>query len=798
MQLRLITIVFPLRLILDLNYKKTMKTQTQSSLKLSTLVCSGLLSVAAVSPAVAETDNAPTAQEPLDLAPVSVIGSRDNVDRLPGSGAFLDIDDIRTQNYDNVDQVVRQVPGVYFRTEDGFGLFPNVSMRGVGSMRTTKVTVMEDGILTAPAPYAAPAAYYFPTLGRAAGVEILKGSSQVRYGPQTTGGVFNMQSTPIPTEQSGFFRGLYGTDNEIRAHAWLGDSFDTNYGRVGILVENYYRASDGFKTIDQVGNRAPGDTGFRLNEPMLKVSFEPNSAVDQRFEAKIGYTDMTADETYLGLSEEDFRNDPFRRYSSTREDVIPTEHFRTYLRHSIRPDDESELISTAYFNDFSRAWFKLNEVSTDVATDSSRPGGANRRNLSEALAENGDHLEVLRGEREGTLRYRDNNREYRAYGLDLQYGRRFETGELDHHLSLGARIHHDYEDRFQNETNFVQDGSGEFGSGGTFTSAPGSQANRKSEATAYAFWIDNQMEWDRLTLTPGLRYEHVRFKRTDRDPSGNTVRRSSIDVFAPGIGGTYALTDQTTLLAGVFRGFSVPGAGSAAAGGLKEETSTSFEIGIRDRRENTLRSELIFFWTEFDDLIVIDNQGAGGVTGNAGKARSLGFEASLRGDFGEAMDWNIGLPSYLSFTYTDATLRSNDNAGGGGGGAVESIFAGGTKGNKLPYIPEFQIAFGTGIEWERVGLYADAFYVDSTFGTANNTDNLRRGENADGPLDSRFGKSDSYFLLDLSVKTQVSESTQVFAGMQNALDREYLASRIPHGPRPGAPRFAYAGLEMQF
>ena len=163
----------------------------------------------------------------------AIVGSKEGVNNITGSATYLDIADLRVHAVSDINSALRRVPGVYVRPEDGYGNFPNISLRGIDMGRSSKVTIMEDGILAAPATFSAPSAYYSPTLERMSGLEVIKGSSQVKYGPHTTGGVINYLSTAIPDEVTTFSRAYYGEFDELVTHIYHGGKKDTSAGTVG-------------------------------------------------------------------------------------------------------------------------------------------------------------------------------------------------------------------------------------------------------------------------------------------------------------------------------------------------------------------------------------------------------------------------------------------------------------------------------------------------------------------------------------------------------------------------------------
>lgn len=779
------------------------------NLRLLLATCS-LLNAASIGVRAQTTDDAALSsaadEELLFLSDVVVIGSKQNVERMPGSGAFIAESDFRAFAYDDVNQIIRRTPGVYIRQEDGYGLFPNVSLRGVSTTRNGKITVMEDGNLMAPAAYSDPSAYYTPNAGRMSGLEVLKGSSQIKYGPETTGGIMNYLSTPIPSRRAGYVAAAYGSDSDLRLHANYGGRESSGLLTLGWLVENVWRRNDGFKTIAPAtggGYAGSGDTGFERNEPMVKLRADFESGMPQSLEFKYGRTDIEADETYLGLTDPDFRANPFLRYAASRYDHISTEQERLSLRYTIRPTAALKLGVTAYQTDFARNWYKLNDAGAGAT-------GA-FRNAAEILA--GQHgqtlIDVLKGGAAGRLRVRANNRTYGSEGIETNATWDFAAAQVHHKIEAGARWHRDFSDRFQWDDIYTQAADGS--ASRTTAGLPGTQDNRRAESAALALFVQDTITAGRLALTPGIRYEHIDYTDIRRSTAPATLSQvtsrtgKSIEYVTPGIGLNWAQTEHVTWVAGVHRGVSPPGPGSSN-NALTEETSLGFEAGVRFNNRTDLSAEVIAFHTSFDDLIVEANAGGGGGVGqtsNIGQVDTTGLEIALAYDPSISRGWSVRNPWHFSFTRTHAVLANDVNATGNSGGVAESVFSGGRKGNHLPYIPKWQVALGTAVESDQWAVFFDAFYQPRTWASANNSPLLLNPDASSAAglqpaLDSRYGRTDAFLLLDVAAHYRLTKATTLKLAVTNLLDWEYISSRVPIGPRPGAPRTVSLGIEHRF
>jgi Fe(3+) dicitrate transport protein len=698
---------------------------------------------------------------------VMVIGDEQEVFAIPGSAHFISKVELDRQRagFDDINRFLRSVPGVYLQEEEGFGRRPNISLRGVGGERSSKITMMEDGVLVAPAPYAAPAAYYFPITGRMEAIEVRKGSSQIKYGPRTNGGALNLISTSIPSSlrlRGSVAAGAYAAR---KAHVNVGDSYE----RFGWLFETYQLATDGFKRLDNGAN-----TGFHVQDYLGK--FRVNSKQDARFyqslEIKIGRSKEDADETYLGLSEADFRASSRYRYASSQADLYGWNHQQYQARHFIALSPKLDLTTLVYRHNFARNWYKLGSVS-----------GVGIASVVESPQTHPELFDVLRGgdSAPDALSVRANNRTYYSQGVQSILGLQSRFGGLDHAIETGFRFHWDEEDRYQHDDLYQMTGRT---MRLTRPGAAGSQENRVSGATAQAFFVQDKIAVGRLMITPGLRFENIDFLRTDyaKDDPGRktatTVTPTNVRVLIPGVGLTYDLSSGFTLLGGVHKGFSPPGPGSAQE--TKAEQSANSEFGMR-LRTGSFQTQLVGFLTDYQNLLGRDTLSGGGQgTGNmfnGGAARVRGLEASAVFDLRQVLRLAFPMPLALSYTRTEGEFRNTFQSTFAPWGNV-------VHGDELPYLPRHQLHARIGLEMSRWRVDLESNYVSRM-----------RTRAGSGPIQNLLA-TDSLAVLNLSGEYRLTEGTSLILGVQNLTDREYVVARQPAGARPGLPRTVMFGMKF--
>ncbi|WP_340203348.1 TonB-dependent receptor family protein [Ascidiimonas sp. W6] len=700
-----------------------------------------------------------------------IFGSKFEARNRTGSAYYISPAEMKKFNYTDINRVLRSVPGVNIYEEDGFGLRPNISLRGTSPERSAKISLMEDGVLIAPAPYSAPAAYYFPTIARMQAVEILKGSSQVQYGPFTTGGAINMISTQIPADTfTGKVNASYGSFNSARFHTAVGGST----GNIGYMIEYLNFNSDGFKSLPTDDN-----TGFDKNDLVAKFRIKTNETakLQQALELKFQYSDETSDETYLGISNADFERDPYSRYASSEVDEMNTDHIQFMATHVLKFNDYFHITSTGYYNRFARNWYKLDYVIAN----------GERKGLSSVVAnpaENPDHFAFLRGDVDSpadALGLKNNNRVYISKGVQTKFDYHWGKDDFFHDIEIGARIHYDDEDRFQWIDGYsINDGILNLTTEGT----PGTDANRISSATAFATHVLYKFKYKDLTLTPGIRYENISLKRedfgrNDVDRTGINLaeRENNVDIFIPGIGFNYNLNNKISAFGGVHKGFSPPGNQE----GENPEESINYELGSRFTFAG-LSGEFTAFFNDYSNLLGSDLAATGGTGSldqfNAGEVNVQGIELLLNYNLLHK-NTKFALPITFGYTFTDTEFQNSF-------GSEDDLWGEVTAGDELPYLSKHQFNTTVSLEHEKFELNLSGRF-NGQFRTEAGSGSIPEDELVD-----------SNFIIDFSGKYHLTPSFSITANVINMLDEVYAVSRVPAGLRPGHPFGAYAGFQLQF
>ncbi|MBS3960705.1 MAG: TonB-dependent receptor [Sandarakinorhabdus sp.] len=718
---------------------------------------------------------------------IVVIGSPERLLDISGSGAVVTAQDLQRSRVLSVNDALRQVAGVFPRDEEGTGARPNIGIRGLNPTRSTKVLLLEDGVPLSFAPYGDNASYYHPPIERFERIEVLKGASQVRFGPQTIGGVINYITPRAPDEPTARATLQGGNRDAFAVDAMAGGPMLG--GRV-LLHANHKQSA---------GNR--DHQMMRFTDLFTKGEWELGAS--HRLSLKGSWFRERSDVTYSGLTQAEFAANPRDNLFPRGDDTFHTDRISFTAAHGWTMADGLELRTTAYYHHFDRDWWRQSSNSNQRPNDASDPACGGMANLRSGCGN------------EGRLRV------YDTWGIESRATldhRDFLGLGLDGATEIGLRYHEEKQRRRQLNGDLAD--SREAGS----SVNAGVRENQLRYATALSAFVQSTLDFGRLALIPGVRVETVDFERRNLPvdilaggrPSGATTAETrgatSLDQFIPGIGATFDLGPAVILYGGLHRGFAPPrvedvittGGGSVD---LDSELSWNWEAGIRGTIAPGIRADATAFVMDFENQIVPQSVagGVGAALTSAGQTLHRGGELSLAlssrdaGRTGEtdlfarlALTW-LATARYASTRIATAPCFDGRPLGSPvetGSGAVPCGVARDIKGNRLPYSPEWLVGGAVGVAHR--GFTGQVEVVGQSKMFADDVNLVPVSP------DGQRGLIPGWAVVNLAASYGPPEGRwELFATARNLFDRTIIADRS-RGITPGMPLTLQAGISLRF
>jgi Fe(3+) dicitrate transport protein len=692
--------------------------------------------------AVAEEDNDVLAV--IEVPRIDVIGSNDQQFKQSSTSNIIEQQDLESAHVMTTNEALRKVPGVVVRDEEGFGIRPNISIRGLNPTRSTKVMLLEDGIPLAYAPYGDNASYYYPSIDRFSRIEVQKGANQVKFGPQTIGGVINHITPDAPEEFGGWGSIIFGNRDYTNARL--------NVGGNGMLLDYTHKSGE--------GNR--DNTNLNIDDLNFKFTKAINDFHAVTFRAN--YFSENSQVGYSGLTRAEFNNFG-SEYYPYENDSFDTVRYGLSLTHDWQISDSALLTTNYYYSYFDRDWWRQSSNSGDALTSNGvTPAGCAQLRT--------DRLNGLRVNPNTCLGNQGRLRTYETYGMEPRLAVDHGLGELE----IGFRAHFEDQDRRQDN-------------GNTATARSGVRVEDNIRKTdAYSGFVSNRFDIGNFNITPVVRYEHIENSRKNNlnGQSGSEV----LTEWVPGISAAYTVNDQYTIYGGVHRGFAPPrvedlivGNGSTEVGA---ERSTNYELGFRAKPTKQFGIETTAFYNDFDNLIAVGSVAANLPALSEGKAKFGGLEVLGTYDFDNGMysrmayTWLPLAEQTSPFTTTVATATL----------PLGSVVQGSASGNRQPYAPKNTLtaAFGYRVgNWDAMieAVHVGKQYADFAETTAVNA----TGQN---------GEIASYTIYNAALNYKMPEyKTTVFLVGKNIFDKEYIVDRT-RGILTGMPAMVQVGARYDF
>ncbi len=638
----------------------------------------------------------------------------------------------------NTRQVYAKIGGLNIFENDGSGLQLSIGGRGLDPNRTSNFNVRQNGYDISADALGYPESYYTPPTEALSKIEIIKGAASLQYGTQF-GGLLNFEMIQpgaakrfsIESRQTGGSFGFFGSFNAISG----------TVGKLDYYAYAHYKRGDGWR---------------------------PNS----NFESFNGYVDV--------------------HYSINDRNTLGIEY--TYLRYLAQQPgglDDKMFEEDPRQSNRARNWFAVSWKLLDVEWDykiSSRTSWQTRvnsllasrdavgfRTNRPSQIDNGGQRDLLKGTFKNTT-------------AESRLLHRYAAGNQYQVLLAGVRA---YKGTSTSQQGYVNNGQG----------ADFNFTNETSEIFSdYTFPNLNMAAFaehivrlsSKLSLTPGIRIEHIRTEANGsfhdrvydlRDSIVNDVvtvenRQLPRTFVIGGVGLSYNYSPVAEVYGNfsqnyrsvTFNDIQVVNPSFAIDPALSDERGWSSDLGIRGSVWDKFRYDASFFYMHYGNRIgeyfaVTDRNLVIRRRANVGVAQIYGLETFMEMDLQSL--WSPLTNQFNTTIYSNLTLTK---------ATYTKTPIGNILNKNVEYVPLINWKGGVQMEYKKWKLTYQLSYVSDQYTDATNAEA--------GGYSAVNGKVPAYMLMDISAGWSRKWLT-IEASINNVANAAYFTRRATGYPGPG-------------
>jgi Fe(3+) dicitrate transport protein len=658
----------------------------------------------------------------------------------------LVMDSLRANVAQDVErQILGRIPGAHFSETEGAGFPSNgVGFRGLDPTQSVEINTRQNGIGIAADLYGYPETYYSPPSEALSRIEVVRGSASLAFGPQFGGSVNYVvrdgSNLRRPTVFSSLTGGSYGLFNSFNSLGGVSERW------------KYY----GFVHVRD-------DNGWRPNSESRQTAIYGSTTFAATARLRIGL-EYTAFRNRIqmpgGLSDEQFASDP--RVSFRARNWLASPWNLAALRATYDFSPTARLETVLSYMNSKRYLVWRNEDGGPQELDEIDP-------QTGTFVPREVEIETFRnGTLENRLRV-----DHSLFGKEST-------------LATGVRF-------FRGILGRLEGGPGSTGSdfdmnlyGGTWE-----RALTFGTTNVAAFAEDLLRVTDRLSITPGIRYEYTRSTSRGYTDVDSVTSMKSYSYPLIGVGAQYAANASTQIygnISGAYRPIlyaSLVPFGSIVRvdPNLRSARGYNADLGWRGILSDVIKFDLSGFYLSYRDRIgtrtSTDATGSFSESANIGNSVHKGVEAYVELDPLARMGASAktALDIFTSLAYIDARYVSGQ-----------------FKGNRVEQAPRALARVGVTYGIGPVSSTLQASHTSSSFGDANNSTT---------PTDDAIaGFLPAYTLLDWSGVAKLGGRMDLTFGVNNLANTSYFTKRTGEYPGPGIlpgmGRRMYVGLDRAF